>query len=292
MSEFRNNGDMGQYLAHEALKYLYKNGPTVSLKEVYDYISELVDGLDDVGDMKDSYDGQSNPKYITAMNFKMIGFSKAGWIKKGSPKSGYWTITESGIDEMKKNKNTDDLYKQVNKIYQDWKKNQVTENTLHQQTIETEINVKSIRDKLISLDAYEFQDLTAGLLEGMGYFVDFNAPRGKDGGVDLVCYKDPLGAQIPRIKVQCKHRPDYKISRQDISQFAGVINNDEIGIFVTSGFFTSDAKRYSIERNIHIRLIDGQELEDMWAKYYNKIPTDKKILLPIQFIPELLTENI
>jgi restriction system protein len=211
---------------------LYKNGPTVSLKEVYDYISELVDGLDDVGDMKDSYDGQSNPKYITAMNFKMIGFSKAGWIKKGSPKSGYWTITESGIDEMKKNKNTDDLYKQVNKIYQDWKKNQVTENTLHQQTIETEINVKSIRDKLISLDAYEFQDLTAGLLEGMGYFVDFNAPRGKDGGVDLVCYKDPLGAQIPRIKVQCKHRPDYKISRQDISQFAGVINNDEIGIFV------------------------------------------------------------
>ena len=148
----------------------------------------------------------------------------------------------------------------------------------------------TIRQKLLSLDPYEFQDLSAGLLEGMGFHIDFNATRGKDGGVDLVCYKDPLGADTPRIKVQCKHMPESKISRAQISEFAGVINGgDEIGIFITSGFYTNDAKQYAIQKNVHIRLIDGQELEDMWAKYYENIPKDKQELLPIIFVPQLLS---
>lgn len=41
----------------------------------------------------------------------------------------------------------------------------------------------------------------------MGYYIQSVAPRGKDGGIDIVAYTDPLGAKIPRIKVQVKHKP-------------------------------------------------------------------------------------
>lgn len=33
------------------------------------------------------------------------------------------------------------------------------------------------------------------------------APKGKDAGVDIIAYRDPLGMASPRIKVQIKHRP-------------------------------------------------------------------------------------
>jgi predicted Mrr-cat superfamily restriction endonuclease len=51
-----------------------------------------------------------------------------------------------------------------------------------------------------SKNAYEFQDLAAALLRGMGYYTPFVAPTGKDGGVDIIAYRDPLGTVSPRIK--------------------------------------------------------------------------------------------
>jgi restriction system protein len=297
MQKFENMSELSQYLAFEALKYTSKNGPTVPAKEVYDYIENHVNNLKIANELKGTYESHTGPKFVIAMNFKLIGPVKAGWLKKSSPKPGYWTITEEGIKIVKSGKSLEDFKKLSHKKYWDWKKSQETNIDVQDNiAVDDVTNIKNtqqtIRAKLLELDPYQFQDLTAGLLEGMGYFIDFNAPRGKDGGIDLVCYRDPIGAEIPRIKVQCKHRPESKISRADVSQFAGVINSDEIGIFVTSGYFTPDSKRYAMERNVHIRLIDGQELEDMWAKYYGNIPEDKKLLLPLKFTPELALEDV
>lgn len=294
-SHFHNMNDLSWHLAHEALTYMAKNGPSVSAKEVYGHIHDIVDTLDLSEHIPERYKSHKGPSYIIAMNFKLVGYAKAGFIKKSSPRRGYWTITEKGIEIANSKKTPEEIQKYVDEAYVVWRKDNDANQKLNSSITTTEeageIDL-TIRDVLLKLDPYEFQDLTAGLLEGMGYFVDFNAPRGKDGGVDLVCYKDPLGAEIPRIKVQCKHMPEAKISRGQIAQFAGVINtNDEIGIFVTSGFYSNDAKRYAIEKNVHIRLIDGQELEDMWTKYYNNIPSDKQMLLPILFVPQYLSEE-
>lgn len=284
---FKTLNELSHYFAYEALKYLEKNGPTVSGKEVEEYIKGLADKLDINESFLGQYDHHDKPKYIIAMHFKLVGHSKAGWLKKASPKQGYWTITDEGIRVAKANKDLQEIIDLVDKNYAQWKESQ--EKSVSEPDVEAEEKAsKTVRDKLLSLDPYEFQDLTAALLEGMGYFIDFNAPRGKDGGIDLICYKDPLGAETPRIKVQCKHYPENKISRAQISEFAGVISKeDEIGIFVTSGFYSKDAQRWAISTSTHIRLIDGQELEDMWVKYFDKIPHDKKELLPIKFEPVL-----
>jgi len=296
MPNFTKMNELSVYLAYEAFKYLSENGPSISAKEIYDHIESEVLKLDVKPDLLGEYKNHTGPSYLVAMNFKLIGYDKAGLIKKSSPKRGYWTITEEGLKLAKRSLALEVINQLINEKYAEWLEQQPEKLKALQINVVDEVGTNdvveesiSIRQKLLKLDPYEFQDLTAGLLEGMGYFVDFNAPRGKDGGVDLVCYRDPLGADTPRIKVQCKHMPETKISRAQIAQLAGVINNtDEIGIFVTSGFFSNDAKRYAIERNIHIRLIDGQELEDMWAKYYDKIPRDKQELLPILFVPRLI----
>src|SRR5258706_6181743 len=68
---------------------------------------------------------------------------------------------------------------------------------------------------------YEFQDLAAALLRGMGYFTPFVAPSGKDGGVDILAYRDPLGTTSPRIKVQIKHR-ESSATVQDVRQLMGL----------------------------------------------------------------------
>ena len=59
---------------------------------------------------------------------------------------------------------------------------------------------------LAKYKSYEFQDLVADLLRAMDYHIAWIAPPGKDRGIDIIAYTDPLGASVPRIKVQFKHR--------------------------------------------------------------------------------------
>ncbi len=35
--------------------------------------------------------------------------------------------------------------------------------------------------------------MVAALLRAMGYYTPFISPRGKDGGVDILAYQDPIG---------------------------------------------------------------------------------------------------
>jgi len=77
---------------------------------------------------------------------------------------------------------------------------------------------------------YEFQDLAAALLRGMGYYTPFVAPKGKDGGVDIIAYRDPLGTQSPRIQVQIKHR-ESSTSAQDVRQLMGLLQKEATWAF-------------------------------------------------------------
>ena len=96
-----------------------------------------------------------------------------------------------------------------------------------------------LRARINSLNPYEFQDVVAALLRGMGYYTPFTAPRGKDGGIDVEAYRDPLGTQSPRIKVQVKHRPASPIGVQDVRQLMGLLQKEgDVGIFVSSGGFS------------------------------------------------------
>ena len=142
-----------------------------------------------------------------------------------------------------------------------------------------------IREFITAKNAYEFQDLVAALLRAMGYYTPFVAPRGKDGGIDIVAYQDPLGTTAPRIKVQVKHKPDAAVPVDDIRSLKGVINRDgEVGLFVTSGRFTSDAEYFARGADVHIRLLDLNDFVALWQEFYTKLNDEEKNLLPLHSI--------
>lgn len=143
---------------------------------------------------------------------------------------------------------------------------------------------EDIRDFIAAKDPYQFQEMVAALLRAMGYHTPFIAPKGKDGGIDVIAYVDPLGAQTPRIKVQVKHKPDATIGASDIRALLGVLRTGDIALFVTSGTFSPDAKSTGTNAREYIRLIDGDEFIEMWQEYYDKMSDDDKNMLPLKRI--------
>lgn len=151
--------------------------------------------------------------------------------------------------------------------------------------------IVGIEEYIRNLNAYEFQDLVAALLRAMGFHIPFVAPKGKDGGVDIVAYKDPLGAQPPRIKVQVKHRQE-KCSPQTVRELLGVIRKEgEVGLIVSSGGFTTDAIVEMQKSPVHIEAIDLSNFISLWQEHYGKLDEEDKKLLPLRSIAFLDEEE-
>jgi restriction system protein len=152
-----------------------------------------------------------------------------------------------------------------------------------------QLAIEGIRKEIASKNPYEFQELTAALLRGMGYFTPFVAPRGKDGGIDIIAYRDPLGTVSPRIKVQVKHR-QVPATVEEIRQLMGLLQKDgDVGIFMSTGGFTADAKTTARSSHVHVELIDLSRLIDLWQEFYPKLSDEDKSklpLLPIYFLAQ------
>ena len=123
----------------------------------------------------------------------------------------------------------------------------------------------------------------AGLLSAMGYFISMVSPKGRDGGIDIIAYTDPLGTKPPRIIVQVKHTPFASISSDDIQRLSGTMKRDgDVGVFVTSGDFSPYAKAEARSSAKHIELIDFDRFIELWIQHYNKMNHEVKALFPLQ----------
>jgi restriction system protein len=113
---------------------------------------------------------------------------------------------------------------------------------------------QEIQGYIAALGPYEMQDLVAALLRGMGYHTPFIAPKGPDGGTDIIAYQDPLGTTRPHIRVQVKHRQNSngKVTRAEIAELRGGIKPDrEVGLFVSTAGFTLEALRGQTRNGAH-----------------------------------------
>ena len=229
------------------------------------------------------------------MHFSSVDYVKAGYLLK---KKGHWTITPEGEEVIKLG--AEKMQDKAQQQYREWRASK--ERAIEPQTTATEETEDPVKEAIIELEnleeqanngirdyirgknPYEFQDMVAALLKAMGYYIQSVAPKGKDGGVDVVAYVDPLGAQTPRIKVQVKHRPDAVIGASDIRALLGILRSGDIALFVTSGTYSPDAKNTAANSREFIRLIDGDEFIEMWQNYYDKMSDDDKNMLPLKRI--------
>lgn len=229
-------------------------------------------------------------RWENALHWYSVDTTKAGWLIK---KGGVWYLTPEGEEAL--NLPPDAFIETANQAYRKWK---IKQDDLSSdecssdkigETITTTFEqaeglaIDQIHKYILNLDAYEFQDLIAALLHAMGYFTPFVAPRGRDGGIDIVAYRDPLGTLEPRIKVQVKHRQN-KATAQEIRELAGVLKEGDVGLFVSSGGFTSDAIAGIRNSQRHIEKLDFEAVVELWQEHYDELEEEDKALLPLRKI--------
>ena len=278
---------------YAALSILQKNGGTMPIRILMQEIEKCIELS---AWEKVVLENTGNIRWQSIMHFTSVDFVRAGFLIK---KKGNWTITPEGEEALKYG--AEKLRDEASKRYKDWysgKKKPIDEkpeiqheeeddhtkeNLIELETLE-ERAANGIREFLKSKNPYEYQDLVASLLKAMGYYIQSVAPRGKDGGIDIVAYTDPLGAKTPRIKVQVKHKPETAIPASDVRALLGILKAGDIALFVTSGSYSADAKQAASGSNNFIRLIDGDEFIQMWQDYYDKMSDEDKNMLPLKRI--------
>lgn len=129
-------------------------------------------------------------------------------------------------------------------------------------------------------DPFEFQEMVADLLAAMGYHVAWVSPPGRDGGVDIIAFTDPLGAQGPRIKVQVK-RTQTKIGIEGLRAFVATVMAGDVGIFVCLAGFSKEAQEYARQETRRITLIDVEEFVDLWVDHFDKLAEEAHQRLPL-----------
>ncbi len=277
---------------HAALSLLKENGGEMKAGDVKQLLPQRVPLTDWE---KSRYEKTGYVRWESILSFYSIDAAKAGYLIK---KKGRWYLTPEGSEAVTLGPQR--LFDKVREAYKSWRlanpklattgdqfDESVEEEVAEEKDIEATLEdvqsraLDGIKAYIDLKNPYEFQDLCAALLRGMGYYTPFVAPRGRDGGIDIIAYRDPLGTVTPRIRLQIKHR-DSKATGAEVHQLLGLLRNDgDVGIFISTGGFTPDANSASRNSRIHIELIDEERFIRLWQDFFPKMTDEDKALLPL-----------
>lgn len=237
------------------------------------------------------YPNGGGRRFDKIVRFATIDTVKAGWLVKAK---GQWTITEAGRSAHKKLQDPEAFYKEAVRLFRQWKSSQPEDEEPQgeEDDVGREVTVTyemadeqawtEIERFLMQMQPYEFQNLVAALLKGMRYHVAWVAPPGRDGGVDILAFTDPLGTRPPRIKVQVK-RQQSAVSVDGLRSFMAVLGAEDVGIFVNTGGFTRDATEEArTQANRRVTLIDLERLFELWTEHYKDLDDDARRRMPLK----------
>jgi restriction system protein len=237
-------------------------------------------------------------RYEKIVRFATIGAVKAGWLIKNK---GTWSLTDEGRSAFQNLKHPETLMRETDRLYRVWEAAQPTDSADESEeeasqaaaTLEEaeEAAWSQIESFLSSMSPYDFQEVVAGLLLGMGYFVEWVSPPGPDQGIDIVAHTDPLGVKGPRIKAQVKRRSD-RVPVDGVRGFMALLGDSDVGLFVCTGGFTKEAE-YEARRQEkrRIMLVDLKRLFDLWTDHYDRVPETQRRLLPLRPVYYLALEE-
>jgi restriction system protein len=287
-------------VVYSALKILNEAGGELPGKEVIARVSNAVQF--DPWDLE-IYEKSGNVRWVSMLHFFSIDCIKAGFLVK---QKGVWFLTKEGEEALALGERK--LLDVATKAYREWKK-KIGETVDDEKASDEPIIDDGARSREITLEemeqiasdglkkyidsktAYEFQDLVAALLRAMGYHTPFIAPRGKDGGIDILAYQDPLGTLSPRIKIQVKHR-DSTATVKEVRELMGLLQKDgDVGLFISTGGFTPDARTTARTSHVHVELIDFERFISLWQEFYHKISDEDKARLPLRAVYFLAPEE-
>jgi restriction system protein len=231
-------------------------------------------------------------RFEKIVRFATVDCVKAGWLVKHK---GLWTVTETGAAAYAAIQNPEAFYREAVRRYQKWRKAQpdVQADATPEEAVEKSAAItleeaeewanREIEEFLAEMPPYEFQTLIGELLTAMGYHVGWEAPPGKDGGVDLLAFNDPLGTRPPRIKVQVKRNANSaRIDVSGLRSFMAVLGEGDVGLFVAMSGFTKDAELEARQSHRRITLIDTTQLVELWTAHHAKLADTARRRFPLK----------
>lgn len=235
-------------------------------------------------------------RFEKIVRFATVDAVKAAWLLK---QKGRWSLTQAGLAALDQFPDPELFYREAVRLYHEWRRSQPDAEPETADEAADESSGKSasvtfeqaeeqawseIEQYLRKMPPYDFQELVADLLRAMDYHVAWVAPPGKDGGLDILAWKDPLGTQPPRIKVQVK-RLGSNVTVDGLRSFMAVLGDDDVGLFVTTSGFTKDADEEArTQEKRKVTLVDLEKLVDLWIEYYPKLSDTARRRLPLQKI--------
>jgi restriction system protein len=236
-------------------------------------------------------------RFDKIVRFATVDCVKAGWLYKNK---GRWIVTDDGKLAVEAFPDPEAFYKEAVRLYGEWKASQpdveepeeesATEEAPSDKTVSITFEEAEeqawleVEQYLRGMNPYDFQELVADLLRAMGYHVSWVAPPGKDGGIDILAWTDPLGTRPPRIKVQVKRQKEGStVSVEGLRSFMALLADDDVGLFVCTGGFTKDAAETArTQERRKITLIDLERLFDLWVEHYTRLTDDARRRLPLR----------
>ena len=131
--------------------------------------------------------------------------------------------------------------------------------------------VDEVLDRVRGCSPAYFERLVVQLLIKMGYGGSREEAgravgRSGDGGIDGIINEDRLG--LDAIYLQAK-RWDGVVGRPEIMKFVGALAGQRAskGVFITTSWFTQEAKDYATSSQYKVVLIDGERLADLMIEH-------------------------
>jgi len=216
---------------------------------------------------------------------------------------GRWYVTEEGRKAYNQVQDPEKFAQEASRLYRQWRASQPEAiSELEEETPEAASTIEKAADAastveeaeetawseieqyIQEMNPYDLQKLVAALLRAMGYHVSWIAPPGPDKGIDILAHNDPLGTSAPRIKVQVKRRAD-KINVDGLRAFMALLGEQDVGIFVSIGGFTSEAESEARTKETRkLTLVDLEKLVDLWVEHYDKVAESERRLLPLKSV--------
>jgi len=150
----------------------------------------------------------------------------------------------------------------------------------------TEKSLEIIATHFNKFEGYDFQEVVWGVLKAAGLYPK-PMRKGRDQGIDIEAYRDPLQIGPPRILVQVKHR-EGSVSGPEMREFLGAMTRkDDVGLFISSGGFKSEAQKAAEKSDRPVNLMNWDDFIGLFLEVYDKLDNEIKAEVPIDDVKVL-----
>lgn len=248
----------------DALMELGGSGQPSEVKEII--IEKLNISEEEQSDLNPS--GQS--RFSKKVDWARFYLAKSGYIDSST--RGVWSLTERGRNLKLSNSESLKLFQDIHQVFSLERKKQkdkISKSDMGELTDEIpddETDHRSILlKKIMTISPEGFERLCQRLLRESGFESVTVTGRSGDGGLDGIGVLQVNAFVSFKVLFQCK-RYSGSVSPSQVRDFRGAMQGRaDKGIILTTGTFTSEAKKESVRDGVPpIELVDGEKLLDMF----------------------------